>query len=822
MKWWRKIELKKKLILSFLFFGFAPAGIISWISWESTMKSLKGQAEQQLTFVRETKIMELDALFNTMRGQVRTMANSTMVVEAMKAFSKSYYNYAEEFKSKPSVDEMKKSVRSYYESQFGQEYRAKNGGKTPAELESILDRLNPNGLALQYSYISANPNPLGSKHELMGASDGTTWSSTHQKFHPSFKGFLEEFGYYDIFLVEPKDGHIVYTVFKELDFTTSLLNGSYAKTNIGDVFREAKGAAKADYVALTDLKEYFPSYEFPAGFIGAPIMEGNTLLGVLIYQIPVEKINSIMTNQAKWKETGFGDSGEVYLIGSDKKMRSVSRFLSEDREGYLDIAKTFVSKDQLDYISSKGTSALAQPVDSKGARDAISGNTGFDVFPDYRGVPVFSSYRPAGIKGLDWYVLSEIDEAEALQAVELGRIMLAVLAISMLCIGLFAWYFSSQLATVILNIVKRLKLTTFATLKDSTQVNEASQKVSETATEQASSVQEISTTLEELSAMVKKSVEFANESTTSVIRCQEISHEGKTAVDNMTRAMDEINSGNKEIMDEVTASNERMANIVKVINEISDKTNVIHDIVFQTKLLSFNASVEAARAGEHGKGFAVVAEEVGSLARMSGEAAREIKAMLASSVTTVQDIVKHSTDGVKRKIQDGATKVNAGLDLTKRCGEVLDQIVDNIAGVTRMMSDLSAGASEQSSGIENISTAMNQIDHSTNINAETANQTLNSAQKLSDQARILQTIVEDLQAEVMGLEGGADVSIANAGSESLDEDESLDWSARQNVQDLTNKRKSGSRSFSSPQRSFKKVSGNDTVHDDQEDRFEKL
>jgi methyl-accepting chemotaxis protein len=96
-------------------------------------------------------------------------------------------------------------------------------------------------------------------------------------------------------------------------------------------------------------------------------------------------------------------------------------------------------------------------------------------------------------------------------------------------------------------------------------------------------------------------------------------------------------------------TNENMADIVKSIAEIKTKTNVINDIVFQTKLLSFNASVEAARAGEHGKGFAVVAEEVGALAAMSGNASKEIAQLLDGSlsrVTVLADETKQRADGI--------------------------------------------------------------------------------------------------------------------------------------------------------------------------------
>jgi hypothetical protein len=93
-------------------------------------------------------------------------------------------------------------------------------------------------------------------------------------------------------------------------------------------------------------------------------------------------------------------------------------------------------------------------------------------------------------------------------------------------------------------------------------------------------------------------------------------------------AIMEIQETNKKLVDDVLEGNRKISEIVELVKEIGNKTKVINDIVFQTKLLSFNASVEAARAGEHGKGFAVVAEEVGNLASMSGQASKEISALL--------------------------------------------------------------------------------------------------------------------------------------------------------------------------------------------------
>ncbi len=99
-------------------------------------------------------------------------------------------------------------------------------------------------------------------------------------------------------------------------------------------------------------------------------------------------------------------------------------------------------------------------------------------------------------------------------------------------------------------------------------------------------------------------------------------------------------------MDEISQANTKLQSIVSLIEEIRNKTKVINDIVFETRLLSFNASIEAARAGVHGKGFAVVAEEVGKLASMSGKAADEIRALLETSTQEVDRAVKQTSDRV--------------------------------------------------------------------------------------------------------------------------------------------------------------------------------
>lgn len=134
--------------------------------------------------------------------------------------------------------------------------------------------------------------------------------------------------------------------------------------------------------------------------------------------LPMERINDIMTSDRKWSEIGLGESGETYIVAVDGTMRNDSRFLLEDPEGYfaaLDAASgRYDRSDVVETIKEAGTSVGLQVVDTEGTRDALAGNEGQAIFPDYREISVLSDYGPLDLPGgLDWVIMSEIDEAEA-------------------------------------------------------------------------------------------------------------------------------------------------------------------------------------------------------------------------------------------------------------------------------------------------------------------------------------------------------------------------------------------------------------------------
>jgi methyl-accepting chemotaxis protein len=218
----------------------------------------------------------------------------------------------------------------------------------------------------------------------------------------------------------------------------------------------------------------------------------------------------------------------------------------------------------------------------------------------------------------------------------------------------------------------------------------------------------------------------------------------------MIQAIDQIGQSNSSVMEQFEHNNMQLANIIKVISEIGNKTKIINDIVFQTKLLSFNASVEAARAGEHGKGFAVVAEEVGNLAQMSGNASKEISDMLNDSISKVQSIVDETKGKVERLVVESKANVEQGTQVAHECGSVLEEIVRSEAEMNSMINEISTAAQEQAIGVSEINKAIASLDKVTHQNSNVAQETATQADEITSRANRVSTQVGVLKGIVDG------------------------------------------------------------------------
>jgi methyl-accepting chemotaxis protein len=436
-------SIRQKLLLGTLFLAIIPVAVTSVIVGRESLNSgrdaLEAQAREALIAQRASKAAQISDYFQSLSNQVQVLAASPDVIASMRelpaAFDNSVLNIAD-------LSAERARLAKYYTADFMAEYQKRNTGRM-VDMASTVANLPDLTMNLQYQYIAANPNPLGSKNALDRANDGSRYSELHGALHPYLRTALKQFGLYDIFLVEPKNGTIVYTVFKELDFATSLVNGPYAKTKIGDAFRQTWNLDKPGTVALSEFGEYLPSYNDQAAFLGTPIFDGGKKIGVLLVQVPIDKINSVMTHEGKWKERGLGDSGETYLVSAaDGTSRSIARGAVENLAEYTKSVKDAgFAQGLANAVGAKGTNIGLVPIKTLATTEAFEKNAaGFGVYPNYSKTSVLGAYAPLNVLGLKWAIIAEIKTTEAFAPVAKVREKVVVwstgIAVALLGLGL--------------------------------------------------------------------------------------------------------------------------------------------------------------------------------------------------------------------------------------------------------------------------------------------------------------------------------------------------------------------------------------------------
>jgi methyl-accepting chemotaxis protein len=535
-----------------------------------------------------------------------------------------------------------------------------------------------------------------------GPYDVTTdaYKQIYNQYGNIFTNYIKETGYYDIFLICSAHGHVMFTQAKESDLGTNLRFGPLKNSPLAKLWSKV---VKNKSIQMQDFEAYAPSGGVPASFIGMPIRnDQGEMYGVLALQLSLKKINGVMQERA-----GMGESGETYLVGQDKLMRSDSYLDPEN----FSVKASFANPD-------KGS------VDTEAVRRAFNGKTGHDVIIDYNGNPVLSSYDmlnlPSGIK---WAVLAEINEAEIREPID--ALIYSILIGSVIIVALIviiAVYIASQIATplqraaaslnqlsngdltlkveshgkdevgqmleALQHMVERLSgivgdvqgnAETLSTAANN--VSSTAQSLSQGANEQASNIEETSASLEEMTSTIKQNADNAKVT-------NDISSQGSDKAEKGGQAMEKTNEAMKQI---------------------SDKISIIEEIAYQTNILALNAAIEAARAGDHGKGFAVVADEVRKLAQRSQTAAQEISNVSSESVQVAEEASKMIAD-----------------------------LVPDIKKTADLVQEIAAASNEQSSGISQINNAVAQLDQVTQQNASSSEELAATSEEMSGQASQLQ------------------------------------------------------------------------------------
>ncbi|MCK4710144.1 MAG: HAMP domain-containing protein, partial [Gammaproteobacteria bacterium] len=461
----------------------------------------------------------------------------------------------------------------------------------------------------------------------------------------------------------------------------------------------------------------------PAAFIAQPVLDAHGEVELIVaLQLPLKTINHIMQER-----DGMGETGETYLVGSDKLMRSDSYL---DPEGHS-VAASFA-----------GTVA-ANGVDTHSVREALAGKTNSEIHLDYHGNQVLSAYAPLKVGNTTWALLAEVDEAEAFATVaSLKQLMAVVAVIAILAILAVTWLVTDTIVRPLSkavevservasgdldvaievtsgdetgqvmralqamigrlrNVVSEVKNVTANVANGSEEISGTGQQLSRGATEQAASLEEISSSMEQMAANIRQSADNAGQT-------EQIAQKAAAYAEQSGKAVSEA---------------------VTAMKDIADKISIIEEISRQTNLLALNAAIEAARAGEHGKGFAVVASEVRKLAERSQTAASEIGERSTSTV-----------------------------EVAEKAGEMLEKLVPDILKTAELVQEISVASREQDTGADEINRALQQLDQVVQQSAASSEEMAATSQELSAQSdQLRQSMTFFKLDQSVSVTGGSDV-----------------------------------------------------------------
>ncbi|MBX5490178.1 MAG: HAMP domain-containing protein [Chloroflexi bacterium] len=421
-----RLSIRNRLLVMMLATGLSAVVAVAVVAYASAQAALEARVVEGLTSLRAARTDQVESYFRLQRARLQTLDRDPALIAAMREFSAAAAALAAE----PIPPEADARLTAYYRDAFLPALNERL--RTPLSLAAVWPAQTLTRY-LQARYLPQPPDDVSPERHTLAETDDPSYAAVHARYHPFLANLAERLGMHDVYLIDPTSLVVVYSVRKAPDFGTDLRAGPWRDTPLAALAAFLATVDDLDDVEIVDFSEYPPALGQPSLFLGTPIDDGRERVGILVVALSIAELDRLMTGNYQWRRDGLGATGEAYLVGDDHLMRSNSRFLLEDPDGYAALLlQRGTPLAVAERIRALGTTILEERVDTPAARAALAGETATRTGPDYRGVASLTSFAPLAIPGLHWALIAEIDLDEALAPVHalLARVLVLALVIA--------------------------------------------------------------------------------------------------------------------------------------------------------------------------------------------------------------------------------------------------------------------------------------------------------------------------------------------------------------------------------------------------------
>ena len=643
----KHVTLSRRIILSTLLIGIVPLLLLSALISIQLQESIEKETQIKLSIATTAKQDFIEQYFRTLDDQIKMLAQNQITINAMKDLGHSSHFMKEENETTDvELAQMRQAVGEFYQTTVLTKLKEENE-ISHINLRSLSQDLSQDTIVQQYHYIVKNPNFLGEKSLLNRANDNSSYSTHHEKYHPYFRSFLKRFAFFDIFLVDHRNGKIIYSVEKEIEYGAYLYSPILKKSSLYRTIVDAAKLSKGETL-LVDFQKHLLSPNLPVAFIATPIYDGEELIGELIFQISLDKINEKMTENIH-----IGQTGETLLIGEDGLFRSDS---------------------QLKPNSHSALASFKNPID-KNFRDPTllrcfhQSSADLLKIKDYRNKDTLIAVKRLDMGTFKYLLLAKIDAKEAYQPVKDIQQLIGIttLLLSAIVITL-TLQLSRSITTPLSQLTTRLKALADGNLHQESytdlpnnelgELRSAYNDVSQQLQILVTSTQSYTSKLKTTAGALLTTAQMQKTGTAEQVSAAKETKERLTL---LLKSSKEVAEVSRLVFNNADITQKNALLIATRIDELSGHVErigeiliLIKDIATKSDLLALNASLEGSKAGDAGRGFSLVAIQMQKLAEQVMSSARDIEALTTditkstnASVLATEEANKLATETTK-------------------------------------------------------------------------------------------------------------------------------------------------------------------------------